>query len=122
MNRLADVVETTRLLGFLCDTDIIDVTAQVAPLRVSGLHVSVIQVHVLAAGAKGAARLARTTRLTADPMNHTSVVKWCTWVGWVDLGPEDTLLSMRVTTTQTTLEGTQSPETTAGGERPGECR
>lgn len=106
MTRLAEVVETTRLLAYLCDADVIDVVARAERLHVGGQVMQAVQAYVLVSGVAGAVRLARTTRLTADPAEDADVVVWRTWVGWIDLGRDDVLLSVRVTSAQTTSAAT----------------
>lgn len=113
------VVNTTRLLGVLCDADVIDVTARTEHLSVDGQRVEVVQAHVLVSGADGAARIARTARLTGDPAESVGSVVWRTWVGWVDLGRDDVLLSIRVTTTQITSAVTRSAHAARWEQHPG---
>lgn len=102
------VVNTTRLLGVLCDADVIDVAARTEHLDVHGQSVDVVQAHVLVSGVDGAARIARTARLTAELAESVGSVVWRTWAGWVDLGRYDVLLSIRVTTTQVISSMTRS--------------
>lgn len=118
VNRLADVVDTTRLLAYLCDADVIDVTARIEHLHLGRRVIGVVQAHVLVSGLDGAVRLARTTRLTPEPADDAGVVVWRTWVGWVDLGRDDVLLSIRVTTAQTTSVETTSTSGSHWEQRP----
>lgn len=116
--RLLEAVESTRLFGYLCDADLVDATACTEPLPVQDDNVEVIQIHALVAGADGAARLATALRLDKDSPDDDVAVRWRSWTGWIDVGPEDVLLSIRVTTAG--VVNTETPASVAipGWRRP----
>jgi hypothetical protein len=116
--RLLEAVDFTRFLGFMCDADLVDTTARTEPLLVHNEDVEVVQIHALVAGADGAARLAKVLRLYEDSTDDDALVRWRSWTGWIDVGPDDALLSIRVTTTEVVNMGTSASAAIVGWQRP----